>query len=368
MAGILVVDDNATNRKLVVALLSHDGHVTFEAHDGAEALQVAADTRPQLVISDILMPTMDGFEFLRRLRAIAELSHIPVIFHTAHYHEREAHQLALTGGAARVLLKPCPSERLLQAVEQVLAGVSESDAHAMISHYDREHLLLITNKLSEKANALGASNARLRALAKLSVAVAAEREPRALLQRACDETRSLLGSRFAVLVVTDAKTPGELIFATSGVDFGATAPSPLQLHAVRLGEVLSGRHAWRLSGGAASDVDLGLPSGYPAASALLAVPLDSPTHAYGWLCLGDKIGAPGFETEDEDVLSILGAQFALLYESASERVAARQHLSRYYTPPSGVTSLVTQAQTREEVVQLMTELGRGISIALDSLE
>jgi GAF domain len=253
-------------------------------------------------------------------------------------------------------------------VEQVLAGVSESDADAMMTHFDREHLLLITNKLSEKANALGASNARLKALAQLNVAVAAERAPRVLLQKACDETRSLLGSRFALLVVTDPRCPEELICATSGVDFGATAPTPLQLHAVRLGEALSGRHAWRLSGGAASDIDLGLPGGYPAASALLAVPLDSPRRAYGWLCLGDKIGAPEFETEDEDVLSVLGAQFALLYESASERVAARQHLSRYYTPLSGMTSLVTRAQTREEVLQLMSELSRGISMALDGLE
>jgi CheY-like chemotaxis protein len=369
MASILVVDDNATNRKLVVALLSHDGHLTFEAHDGAEALQVAGEARPQLVISDILMPTMDGFEFLRRLRAIAELSHIPVIFHTAHYHEREAHQLALAGGAARVLLKPCPAAQLLQAVEQVLAGVSESDAHTMMTHFDREHLLLITNKLAEKANALGASNARLRALAQLNVAVAAEREPRVLLQKACDETRSLLGSRFALLVVTDAKGPEEPIFATSGVDFSATAPKPLQLHAGRLCEVLSGRPTWRLSGGAASDIDLGLPSGYPAAaSALLAVPLESPKCAYGWLCLCDKVGATGFEAEDEDVLSILGAQFALLYESASERVAARQHLSRFHTLLSGMTSLLTQAQSGEEVLQLLGELSRGISMALDGLE
>jgi CheY-like chemotaxis protein len=140
MARILIVDDNATNRKLLVALLSHDGHVTFEARDGAEALDVAGEARPQLVISDILMPTMDGFDFLCRLRAVAELKQIPVILHTAHYHEREAQQLASAGGAARVLLKPCPAEKMLQAVEQVLAGVSASDADTSVADFDREHL------------------------------------------------------------------------------------------------------------------------------------------------------------------------------------------------------------------------------------
>jgi CheY-like chemotaxis protein len=365
MAGILIVDDNAANRKLLVALLSHDGHVTFEAQDGAEALEVADETRPQLVISDILMPTMDGFEFLRRLRAIAELHTIPVIFHTAHYHEKEALQLALAGGAARVLLKPCPAEKLLQAVEQVLAGVSESDADTLLANFDREHLLLMTNKLAEKANALSGSNARLMALAKLSVAVAGERDPRVQLQKACAGTRSLLGSRFALLVAAPGKSAHEPIFATSGVDFAGALPEPPRVHAGSLSEILRGRQVYRVSGTDASRLDLGLPSGYPAASALLAAPLASPIRTYGWLCLGDKIGAREFASEDEDVLAILGPQFALFYESALECIAGRQQMSEFSAALSGVTALVTQARTQDEVLRGLGDLARGISLALD---
>jgi CheY-like chemotaxis protein len=350
---------------LLVALLSHDGHRTFEAQDGADALEVARENRPQLVISDILMPTMDGFEFLHRLRAVAELKHIPVIFHTAHYHEREAQQLALSSGAARVLLKPCPAEKLLQAVEQVLAGVSESDAQTLLANFDREHLLLITNKLSQKAHALSASNARFEALAQLNVALASERDPCVRLQKACEGMRSLLGSRFALLIASPGKSSGEPIFATSGVDFAGAVPGLPPVHAGSLSEVLHGRHAYRVSGSAASGFDLGLPSGYPVPTALLAVPLASPTRAYGWLCLGDKIGATEFETEDEDVLSILGTQFALLYESAIERVEAHRHMSEFYTLLSGMTALVTQARTQEEVVRVLHELARAISTLLD---
>jgi CheY-like chemotaxis protein len=368
MASILVVDDNATNRKLVVALLSHDGHVTFEAHDGAEALEVAGETHPQLVISDILMPTMDGFEFLHRLRAVRELRHIPVIFYTAHYHEREAHKLALAGGVARVVLKPCPAEKLLQAVEQVLAGVSESDADTLMAGFDREHLLLITNKLSEKANALSASNARLTALAMLSTDLAAEHEPRLLLQKACDGTRALLGSRFALLAVTAGGTAGEPLFATSGVHFAGASPVPLRLEEARLNGVLSGRPLWRVSGSDATELNLGLPDGYPPANVLLAVSLTSPNRSYGWLCLGDKIGAADFEPEDEDILSILGPQFALLYENASKRVEAHLHVDRFQSLLSGMLPLVTQARTQEELLRIVNELAGGITMALGGLQ
>src|SRR5215472_12656319 len=94
MAKILVVDDNPGNRKLVVALLGHEGHRMIEARDGVDGLTAARAEIPDLVISDILMPSMDGFEFVKRLRADPGLSDVAVIFYTAHYHEAEARNLA----------------------------------------------------------------------------------------------------------------------------------------------------------------------------------------------------------------------------------------------------------------------------------
>jgi CheY-like chemotaxis protein len=105
MAKILVVDDNPGNRKLVVALLGHEGHDMIEAHDGADGLQAAQAQLPDLVISDILMPSMDGFEFVRRLRADPGLHNVSVIFYTAHYHEMEARNLAEACRVSRVILK-----------------------------------------------------------------------------------------------------------------------------------------------------------------------------------------------------------------------------------------------------------------------
>src|SRR5205823_868999 len=93
------------NRKLVVALLGHEGHRMLEASDGVDGLEAARAQNPDLVISDILMPSMDGFEFVRRLRADPQLQDVAVIFYTAHYHETEARNLAQASRVSRVIVK-----------------------------------------------------------------------------------------------------------------------------------------------------------------------------------------------------------------------------------------------------------------------
>ena len=116
MAKILVVDDKAVNRELVAMLIKHRGHQTLEAADGAQALVVVRAEHPELVISDILMPTMDGYEFVRQLRADIKLGRTAVILYTAHYHEREARKLAEACRVARVLTKPCPTADFVREI------------------------------------------------------------------------------------------------------------------------------------------------------------------------------------------------------------------------------------------------------------
>jgi CheY-like chemotaxis protein len=103
MAKILIIDDSPANRSFLITLLGYFGHSIREASDGAEALALASTEAPDLVIADILMPTMDGYEFVRRLRAISELATTPVIFCTAHFGERDAQDLAKQCGVEQVL-------------------------------------------------------------------------------------------------------------------------------------------------------------------------------------------------------------------------------------------------------------------------
>ena len=150
MAKILVVDDTAVNRTLLVSLIGYSGHQALEAADGAEALALVRSERPELVISDILMPTMDGFEFVRQLRADPALAATEVIFYSAHYREREARSLAESCGVKRVLIKPCEPEEILRAIDDALAHGPGFAPPSDVEVFDREHFRLMTDKLSQK--------------------------------------------------------------------------------------------------------------------------------------------------------------------------------------------------------------------------
>ena len=86
MATILVADDNRPNREALAALLEAAGHEVIRAADGREALSRAQEARPELVISDVLMPVMDGYELARRVRkaeADGKLKRTPIVACTA---------------------------------------------------------------------------------------------------------------------------------------------------------------------------------------------------------------------------------------------------------------------------------------------
>src|SRR4026208_1730957 len=102
MANILIVDDQQMNREVLGALLKYAGHQLLEASDGAEALESTQRNHPDLVITDILMPVMDGYEFVKHLRADHSIAHTPVIYYTAHYLEREARALAEKSGITQI--------------------------------------------------------------------------------------------------------------------------------------------------------------------------------------------------------------------------------------------------------------------------
>ena len=292
MANILVVDDNATNRKLLSVLLKHEGHATLEAHDGEAGLATARAERPQLVISDILMPSMDGYEFVRRLRADPDLGEVPIIFYTAHYHEREARALAQSCGVARVLVKPCPVAEILGAIERSLSGAPEVPVAVREEDFTREHLRLLTNKLSEKATALQVANSRLEALTELNVQIASDRDPEALIEKVCRGARNLLGAKSAVLAVSEAGESGEsgesgergaVRFSTCGIDPVDGVLRTPRIDLGLLGRVYTQQRPLRAMAANNELLDTGLPTGYPDAHSFLAAPVVSPRRAFGWL-------------------------------------------------------------------------------------
>lgn len=328
MRKILVVDDTASSREAVVTLLEDEGYQAIEAGDGAEGLRVAKKEQPQLVISDILMPSMDGYEFVRQLRLNPNLAQIPVIFYTANYHRREAKNLAQQCGVAKVLVKPCGAGELLDAVAGALSGANAAIAPQIEPEFDREHLQLLTDMLSNKADELSALNSRFAALMELNVQLASERDPFVLLERVCAGARNLLGAKYAILAMGDRLDSNAPKVWSSGMD-RLGGPGPINHIDEGLpGEAYRQRRAIRASKLEGTSFELPLPSRFPAAASAIAVPISSLTQTYGWLCLIDKLGAAHFDANDERMLDTLGAQVGRIYESCRLYLEVQRHAAQ----------------------------------------
>jgi diguanylate cyclase (GGDEF)-like protein len=164
MATILIVDANPTDRRLYITLLGNFGHRLLEAADGIQALELARAELPDLIITEILMPNMDGFTLVRRLRAEPLLMAVPVIFQTAHYFESEVRRLAMATGIHHILGKPADPQEILRTVQEALKQPSAPSKLPKTGQLQREHLQLLADKLYQKNAELERANDRLRGL------------------------------------------------------------------------------------------------------------------------------------------------------------------------------------------------------------
>ncbi len=165
MATILVVDDNEVNRYLQSMLLENAGHTVFTAANGAEALAHASRTPPDLIISDVLMPVMDGFALRRELLRNNSLRAVPFVFYTATFNEPVDAELGLQLGAARYLTAPLEHDAYLAEIEAVLQSAAVSLPAAPVDEdggaFYRLYNAVLINKLEAKMNELSLANQRL---------------------------------------------------------------------------------------------------------------------------------------------------------------------------------------------------------------
>ena len=114
---ILLVDDNEDNRVIFTALLTHGGFAVLEAVNGQDGVEQAEHHRPDLVLLDLTMPVMDGWEAVRRIRESPDVAAIPVIALPAHDVSEDAWRRA---GFTALLCKPCNPRQLLDTVRRHL--------------------------------------------------------------------------------------------------------------------------------------------------------------------------------------------------------------------------------------------------------
>lgn len=130
MSKILVVDDRALNRKFLVTLLGYRGYQLSEAADGAEALVKIRAEHPDLVVTDFIMPAMDGFQLVQQMRSEPAINATEVIFYTATYRLDEATHLAKKCGVSVVIPKPSDPQVILDSVQAVLGKTRPPKAGA----------------------------------------------------------------------------------------------------------------------------------------------------------------------------------------------------------------------------------------------
>ena len=129
---ILIVDDEESNRHLFETLLKLEGYFTQTANNGEAALAMVADRQPDLILLDVMMPGMDGFQVAAKLKSNPATEHIPVIMATS-LDDRGAMLAGLNAGAEEFLTKPLDRTEMKVRVRNILRLKEYSD---MLSHYN----------------------------------------------------------------------------------------------------------------------------------------------------------------------------------------------------------------------------------------
>ena len=120
---ILVADDDSRNRKLLETLLCADGYVVTAVNSGQATLDAVANERPDLILLDLMMPGMDGFEVVRRLKIDADTRDIPIVMVTA-LDDTGSRLRLLSAGVADLIAKPIDRWQLKERLEQLLGSPS----------------------------------------------------------------------------------------------------------------------------------------------------------------------------------------------------------------------------------------------------
>jgi two-component sensor histidine kinase/DNA-binding response OmpR family regulator len=155
--NVLIVDDNANDRRLLRYTLEHHGCKVIEARDGQEGLYLAISHKPDVIVSDALMPRMDGFQLLRTLKSDPDLRSIPFLFCSATYIRHEEERLALSLGAKAFLVKPIEPEVFWEKICEVSRTCEQSEENPVRQEpveseeeYLAEYSRIVATKLEEK--------------------------------------------------------------------------------------------------------------------------------------------------------------------------------------------------------------------------
>ncbi|MGC9357962.1 MAG: response regulator, partial [Anaerolineae bacterium] len=201
--SILVVDDLRGNRQLLSMLLSPEGYRVYTAENGKQALEIVQDQPLDLILLDIMMPEMNGYETCERLKASPETQHIPVIFLTARNAAQDKVKAFAVGGVD-FITKPFNNEEVLARIEVHLTLQRiQKDLQKKNDQLERE----ITERKKAKA-VLQQYAERLRVLNEINQSILAARSPSNVALAAVGRLRQLIPCQRVLIM--NISTSGEL--------------------------------------------------------------------------------------------------------------------------------------------------------------
>jgi CheY-like chemotaxis protein len=117
MAVVLVAEDDQDIAAVLTRLLSRAGHTVLHRPDGLAAFELAVTDRPDVLLTDLGMPRMDGIELTRAVRLHPDLADLPIVMLSGHLHPGDVKPVE--AGCCAVLLKPCPNDKLRDVVQEL---------------------------------------------------------------------------------------------------------------------------------------------------------------------------------------------------------------------------------------------------------
>jgi len=229
---ILIVDDLEENIYLLETLLKGSGHKVVTAKDGAEALAKLKENPIDIIISDILMPKMDGFQLCRKCKKDNILKKIPFIFYTATYTDKKDEEFALSLGAEKFIVKPQEPEVFLKILKEVIEEYGKGILIATKEPIKEEEIYFtkynkrLIHKLEKKMLDLEKSEERikylysvLRAIRGVNQLIVREKNRDILIQKTCDILIRVRGYATAWLgLLKDEKTFAMVVGSPLGAD------------------------------------------------------------------------------------------------------------------------------------------------------
>jgi CheY-like chemotaxis protein len=198
MRRVIVVDDLKENRYLLQKLLEGHNYTVETAKDGVEALEIARKKPPDMIITDTLMPKMDGFQLCRELKRDETLKDVPVLFYSATYTDEKSRKLALDIGAVEYIIKPQEPDVFVKIINEIWDKYNEGEIKLTEKPLEEKVYMKMYNerliqKLEKKMLDLEESEKRIKylysvlgAIRGVNQLIVKEKNRGILLQKACD--------------------------------------------------------------------------------------------------------------------------------------------------------------------------------------